>query len=571
MGRKKIKIMKVILAALNAKYVHSNLAIRYLRREIEEEFDVEIYESSINDDTLKISLDILSKQPDVVAFSCYIWNIENTYKIINAIKNANSDIKIILGGPEVSFDAAEILMKNKSIDFIIKGEGEKVIKPLIFAIEKNNLENLIDLKGIVFRYNEKIFDTGFAETILDLDEIKFSYEKDIPDKIIYYEASRGCPYRCSYCMSSIDKKLRFRSIDVVKKELKHLIDNNVKLIKFVDRTFNANKKFARDIWQFLIDLNPDTCFHFEIAADILDEEDLNILSKAKDGLFQFEIGVQSTNKEVLKNINRVMNFEIVSKNVSKIKEFGNIHCHLDLIVGLPGEDLESFKKSFNDVMEIRPDELQLGFLKVLKGAPLSYQKEEYGIRHIEYPPYHVLKTKDISVSEVKWLMRFEQVFDNYYNSHIFERTMYYILQNVNNYFDFFQNITDYLEKTDYFVRNIGLAERFKFLYEFLIDKFDNSIIKDLLIYDYLITTKKSNIPDFLKKNTDIRIERIFEKNKENIVKKFNLESFKGLFAIPMGLSICKLNDKFDIILKECIVIFDLKNQKYYILNQEELS
>lgn len=563
--------MKVILAALNAKYVHSNLAIRYLKREIEEEYNVELYESSINDDVLKIALDILSKEPDIVAFSCYIWNIENTYKIINAIKNANSDIKIILGGPEVSFDAAEILMKNKSVDFIIKGEGEKVIKPLIFAIEKNDLEGLIDLKGIVFKYNDKIFDTGFSETILDLDEIKFPYEKDIPDKIIYYEASRGCPYRCSYCMSSIDKKLRFRSIDLIKRELKHLIDNNVKLVKFVDRTFNANKKFAREIWQYLIGLNPDTCFHFEIAADILEEEDLNILSRAKKGLFQFEIGVQSTNKEVLKNINRVMNFEKVSQNVSRIKEFSNIHCHLDLIIGLPGEDLDSFKNSFNDVMSIRPDELQVGFLKVLKGAPISYQKEEYGIVHTDFPPYHVLKTKDISVSQLQYLMRFEQVFDSYYNSHIFERTMYYILQNVNNCYDFFQNLTTYLEKTEYFVRNIGLVERFKFLYEFLNMNYETKIIKDLLIYDYLITTKKSNIPDFLKKDIDIRIERIFEKNKEKIMKKLNLESLKGLFAIPMGLSICKLNDKFDIILKECIVIFDLKNQKYYILNQEELS
>lgn len=563
--------MKVILAALNAKYVHSNLAIRYLKRELEEEHDVLLYESSINDDILKIALDILSKEPDVVAFSCYIWNIENTFKIVNAIKNANSNIKIILGGPEVSFDAAEILIKNESVDFIIKGEGEKVIKPLIFAIEKNKIEDLIDLKGLVFRYNNKIFDTGFSETIVNLDDVKFPYQGEIPDKIIYYEASRGCPYKCSYCMSSIDKSLRLRSIDLVKKELKHLIDNKVKLVKFVDRTFNANKKFAREIWQYLIDLNPDTCFHFEIAADILDDEDLKILSKAKEGLFQFEIGVQTTNEVVLKNINRRMNYEKVSQNVLKIKKFSNIHCHLDLIIGLPGEDIESFKNSFNDVMHVYPDELQLGFLKVLKGAPLSYQKEEFCIKHIEYPPYHVLETKDISVSQVQWLMRFEQVFDSYYNSHIFERTMYYILQNVDNYFDFFQSLTTYLEKMDYFTRNIGLSERFKFFYEFLSMNYENKIIKDLLIYDYLITTKKSNLPEFLKKDIDIRIERIFEKNKEIIKKKFNLESFRGLFAIPMELSICKLNDKFDIIIKECIVIFDLKNQKYYILNQEDLN
>lgn len=325
--------MKVILVALNAKYVHSNLAIRYLKREIED-YDVELYESSINDDILKISFDITSKQPDVVAFSCYIWNIENTLKVANTVKNIDENIKIVLGGPEVSFDSVDLIKKYKFIDFIIKGEGEKVIKPLIDSISLNNLDRLKNIKGLTYRENLDIVDTGFSDTIIDLDSIKFPYENEIPDKIVYYEASRGCPFRCSYCMSSIDKKVRFRSLELVKRELKYLIDNNVKLVKFVDRTFNANKDFSREIWKYLIELSPSTRFHFEIAADLLDDEDIEILKRAKEGLFQFEVGVQTTNTIVLENINRRMNFDRVKNNINKILQIGNIHCHLDLIVGL---------------------------------------------------------------------------------------------------------------------------------------------------------------------------------------------------------------------------------------------
>lgn len=517
-GEEKVGKMKIILAALNAKYVHSNLAIRYLKREIEDEFDVELYESTINEDVLNIAFDILNKNPDVVAFSCYIWNIENTIKVVNAIKNVNNKINIILGGPEVSFDSEELLKKYNYVDFIIRGEGERIIKPLMYAISKNALQELNNLKGVAYRYENKIIDTGYADTIKDLDTIKFPYQNEIPDKIVYYEASRGCPFRCSYCMSSIDKRVRYRNIEIVKKELKHLIDAGVKLVKFVDRTFNSNKKFSRDIWEYLINLNPSTSFHFEIAADLLDDEDIEILSKAPLGLFQFEIGVQSTNTEVLKHINRVMDFERVRKNVKKIIEIGNIHCHLDLIVGLPTEDINSFKKSFNDVLDIKPDELQIGFLKVLKGSPISTKKQEYGIKHVDYPPYHVLSTNEIDFTQVQYLINFEKVFDIYYNSHIFDNTMKFIFKQQIDYFDFFKELTDMLYKNSFFERNVGLSDRFKYLYEFLIVKYETNVVKDLLIYDYLKTTKKSNLPDFLKKEFDAEYNRKLEKNKENILK-----------------------------------------------------
>ncbi|WP_040683773.1 B12-binding domain-containing radical SAM protein [Thermobrachium celere] len=562
--------MKIVLAALNAKYVHSNLAIRYLKREIED-YDVELYESTINDDILKVAFEILDKGPNVVGFSCYIWNIENTLKVANIIKNINSDIKIILGGPEVSFDATSILSTYNFVDYIIKGEGERVIRPLIECINEDSLSSLTKIKGLSFRYNNEIIDTGYSDTIMDMDTLKFPYESEIPDKIIYYEASRGCPFRCSYCMSSIDKKVRVRSLELVKKELKYLIENNVKLIKFVDRTFNANKSYSREIWKYLIDLSPSTCFHFEIAADLLDEEDLNILSNAPKGLFQFEIGVQSTNECVLKNINRTMNFKKVKENIERILKVGNIHCHLDLIVGLPGEDIISFKKSFNDVMSIMPDELQIGFLKVLKGSPIFYDKDKYGIKYLSYPPYHVLKTDWLKSEEIYWLLNFEKVFDSFYNSRIFERTISYVLNNTSDYFKFFEDLTTYLQGYEFFERNVGLQEKFFLLFNFLIQKYEVSIIKDLLIYDYLFTTKKSNLPEFLRKDIDTKIDRKFKKYKENIMKKLNLESMKGLFILPMSLEVCKNNNKFDIIYNEVLILFDLKNQISYTIHVKDLE
>ncbi|WP_051350618.1 B12-binding domain-containing radical SAM protein [Caloramator sp. ALD01] len=561
--------MKVILAALNAKYVHSNLAIRYLKREIED-YDVELYESTINEDILNISFDIVIKNPDVVAFSCYIWNIENTLKVANIIKNINENIKIVLGGPEVSFDSIELINKYNFIDFIIKGEGEKVIKPLIDSIYLNSLEGLRSIKGLTYRENLNIVDTGFAETITDLDSIKFPYEDEIPDKIIYYEASRGCPFRCSYCMSSIDKRVRFRSLDLVKKELKYLIDNNVKLVKFVDRTFNANKNFSREIWKYLIELSPTTRFHFEIAADLLEDEDIEILKMAKEGLFQFEVGVQTTNIKVLENINRKMNFERVKDNINKILQIGNIHCHLDLIVGLPEEDINSFRKSFNDVMSINPDELQIGFLKVLKGSPIYYDKDKYGIKYCGYAPYQVLKTNTLSSSEINYLLKFEEVFETYYNSHIFERTFNYVFSYIDDYYIFFKELTDYLIQNGFFERSIGLQDKFFQIFNFLINRFEGNTIKDLLIYDYLYNTKKTNLPEFLKKRIDEDVETKIKICKERIVNTLSLSNLKGLLILPMSLDARKINRSIEFNFSDFLVIFDLKNNGHYAISLKEL-
>ncbi|MCX7694460.1 MAG: B12-binding domain-containing radical SAM protein [Caloramator sp.] len=561
--------MKVILVALNAKYIHSNLAIRYLKREIED-YDVELYESSINDDILKISFDITSKQPDVVAFSCYIWNIENTLKVANTVKNIDENIKIVLGGPEVSFDSVDLIKKYEFIDFIIKGEGEKVIKPLIDSISLNNLDRLKNIKGLTYRENLDIVDTGFADTIIDLDSIKFPYENEIPDKIVYYEASRGCPFRCSYCMSSIDKKVRFRSLELVKRELKYLIDNNVKLVKFVDRTFNANKDFSREIWKYLIELSPSTRFHFEIAADLLDDEDIEILKRVKEGLFQFEVGVQTTNIKVLENINRRMNFDRVKNNINKILQIGNIHCHLDLIVGLPEEDIASFKKSFNDIMSINPDELQIGFLKVLKGSPIYYDKDKYGIKYCGYPPYQVLKTSTLNSLEINYLLKFEEVFETFYNSHIFERTFYYVFKYIDDYYNFFKELTDYLIKIGFFERSIGLQEKFFQIFNFLIQRFEGNTIRDLLIYDYLYNTKKTNLPEFLKKDIDDDIETKIKLCKEKIINGLGLSNLKGLLILPMSVDARKFKRKVEFNFSDFIVVFDLKNNRHYTISMQEL-
>ncbi|SHF49005.1 anaerobic magnesium-protoporphyrin IX monomethyl ester cyclase [Caloramator proteoclasticus DSM 10124] len=529
-----------------------------------------MYESTINEDILNISFDIVSKNPDVVAFSCYIWNIENTLKVANTIKNINENIKIVLGGPEVSFDSIELINKYNFIDFIIKGEGEKVIKPLIDSIYSNSLEGLRSIKGLTYRENLNMVDTGFAETITDLDSIKFPYEDEIPDKIIYYEASRGCPFRCSYCMSSIDKRVRFRSLDLVKKELKYLIDNNVKLVKFVDRTFNANKNFSREIWKYLIELSPSTRFHFEIAADLLEDEDIEILKMAKEGLFQFEVGVQTTNIKVLENINRKMNFERVKENINKILQIGNIHCHLDLIVGLPEEDINSFIKSFNDVMSINPDELQIGFLKVLKGSPIYYDKDKYGIKYCGYAPYQVLKTNTLSSQEISYLLKFEEVFETFYNSHIFERTFNYVFNYIDDCYIFFKELTDYLIQNGFFKRSIGLQDKFFQIFNFLINRFEGNTIKDLLIYDYLYNTKKTNLPEFLKKRIDEDVETKIKICKERIVNTLSLSNLKGLLILPMSLDARKINRSIEFNFSDFLVIFDLKNNGHYAISLKEL-
>ena len=414
--------LKILLTAVNSKYIHSNLAIRYIRSYCKY-FDTEIKEYSINDNINSIISGIIYEDPDVVSFSCYIWNIEIINKICSSIKKINPKIITIFGGPEVSYDSADIMEKNKYIDFIIKGEGEETSYQLFSYLDgKENDINKID--GIVYKDNGSIIENNDRELIQELDKIPFPYrdEDDLNNKIVYYESSRGCPFRCSYCLSSTIKGVRFFSIERVKCDLLWFINRNIPLVKFVDRTFNCGK-YYRDILKFIIDNKKNTRFHFEISADLLDGDTIKLLNTAPKGLIQFEAGIQTTNMETLSTVDRHMDFGKLKANLDSIISKKNINVHLDLIAGLPKEDFNSFIKSFNESFTLKPDMLQLGFLKLLKGSNLRESAHKYGIEFNEYPPYEVLKTDSISYSEIDTLKNVEEIVDNFYNSGRFQASL----------------------------------------------------------------------------------------------------------------------------------------------------
>lgn len=554
--------MKIILAALNSRYIHSNLAIRYIKN-FAKEYDIELFEATINENPMDIAIKIASNKPDIVGFSCYIWNIENTLKVCSTLKKIDNNMKILLGGPEVSYDGEKYLKNCEYIDFIIEGEGEITFKELLYALKGGKELNSID--GIAYRIGDKIMINSQRALIENLDMLPFPYYDDMPDRIIYYEASRGCPFSCKYCLSSTIKGVRYFSLERVKRDLKYLIDRNVKLVKFVDRTFNANKSFAKEVWTFLIQNHKNTTFHFEIAADLFDCESLELLKKVPPGLFQFEVGVQTTNPEVLKNINRVMDFEAVKRNINEIKKGENIHCHLDLIAGLPGENMDSFKKSFNDCMKIKPDVLQLGFLKILKGSPMEADTEKYDIHYIDYPPYTVLYTKDIAFNDMKKLINMEAVFDTYYNSGIFKLSMEYVLSEIESAFEFFMDFSTYLSQTGFFDRNFDIKDRFSFFLQFSSEYADNEIIRDLLLHDFVINTKKSSVPDFLRRKDSKDIKNIIMHNKDFICKKIGSSDIKKMAYFPVKIKISRKNENLYIEKVNSIVIFNLNNERFFYI------
>lgn len=552
--------MKTVLAVLNSKYIHSSLALRYIKAYCSE-YDIEIFESTINENILNNALKLIEKKPDIIGFSCYIWNMESTLKLCSIIKEVNPKAPIVLGGPEVSFDAGIVMENHEYIDYIITGEGELPFKALLDALN-NNLIGLSKIDGLVYREDKKIIENGTCRAIEDLNIIPFPYEDEIPDRIIYYEASRGCPFNCTYCLSSTLKGTRYFDLDRVKDELKYFIDRDVKLVKFVDRTFNANKKAAMGIWEFLINNSKNTLFHFEIAGDLLDEDQISLLKSAPKGLFQFEIGVQTTNPKILRNINRIMDFEKVKNNVISLMEGDNIHCHLDLIAGLPGENMESFRKSFDMCMEIEPHVLQLGFLKVLKGSPVYSQREEYGIHHLNFPPYQVLYTKDMSVSEMARLLKLEEVFETYYNSGIYKITMSYLLAHVDSGFDFFMSFTKYLTDHGFFTKSYDLKDKFKFLYDYLKHKYDMEIIKDILLHDFVLSTKKSYIPDFLKYEYTEDIKIRVNESWNQIMNMLGEINPKKILYIPVKTRVKAEGIKYKIQKNDGIAIFNLQNSRF---------
>jgi len=537
-----MKKLKVVLVGINSKYTHLNLAIRYLKAYTKDlDFECTIREFSVNDRFEKLLEEIISEKPEIVAFSCYIWNKEIVKSLSELIKIVNKDIEIIYGGPEVSFNGREFL-EESSGDFLIEGEGEEVFKNFIqyklYEREKKpsyyNGISCDKIKGLYYKKDGEIYFCG-KKNNMDINNVIFPYiyEEDLDNKIVYYEASRGCPYGCKYCLSSVDRNLRFRDIEMVKKELKILMDKKVRLVKFVDRTFNCNEKFSIEIWEFLVNQNTETKFHFEISANILTSGQVKILSKAPRGRFQFEVGVQTTNNEILHNINRIADFTEVESKVKEIKALKNISQHLDLIAGLPGEDFNSFKKSFNQVFAIEPEEIQLGFLKILKGSPIELEKEKWGMKNSPYPPYEILKTKDISYEELLTLKKVEAMVDKYYNSGKFSSILKFFHLKFQDYFEFYKELGLFFHEKGYFDRNISSADYYKVFLEFNSEKLkeDNFALREIIKYDYLIFNKKRWVPDFLERDLDKKWKKLINDkvascNNLNINKnKIHIEKF----------------------------------------------
>ena len=515
--------MKILLTAINTKFVHSNLAVRYLKAFTKDmDYNGKIREFSINDRDEKILEEIIKEKPDVVAFSTYIWNIEIVKRLSNLIKLVDNNIEIIYGGPEVSYDSPNIL-KELNGDYIIEGEGEKTYREFVeYKLEKRELESI---RGLHYKKEEQVYSNG-KRPLMNMDELVFPYEEneDLDNKIVYYEGSRGCPFNCKYCLSSTIHGVRFLDIDRVKRELEYFIKKEVRLVKFVDRTFNCNHKFTMAIWEFLINQDTNTKFHFEISADILKDKEIELLRKAPNDRFQFEVGVQTTNDEVLNKINRFVNFSDIKEKVEELEKVKNIKQHLDLIAGLPGEDYESFKKSFNEVYLIKPEEIQLGFLKLLRGSSMREESEEYGMKYSPYPPYEILKTKDISYDELLILKKVEEMVDKYYNSGKFNNIIKYLVKKFETPFEFYLSLGEYFDYKGYFNRNIGNVEYYKVFLDFNMEilKEDNKVLKEIVRFDYLCFNKKRGIPEFLQSPIDKEEE---EKIKEQIREKYSLRNY----------------------------------------------
>ena len=478
--------MKVLLAAINAKYIHSNLGIYSLKTYGEkmlkewglaEQAEISLAEYTINHQMEQILQDIYKRKPDVIGFSCYIWNISYVEMILADIKKVLPDVKIWAGGPEVSYHAEAFLKEEPAVDLVMMGEGELTFAHFLKALL--NGEELKQVSGLMLRNDDGTFtDTGFRQ-VMDMSQIPFPYAfmdmKELEHRIIYYESSRGCPFSCAYCLSSIDKKLRFRSLDLVLSELEWFLQAKVPQVKFVDRTFNCKKSHAMAIWQYIRDHdNGITNFHFEIAADLLDKDELDLLSTMRPGLVQLEIGVQSTNEKTLETIRRKTDIEEIRQITATINSWHNIHQHLDLIAGLPWEDLGSFKKSFNDVYSMEPEQLQLGFLKVLKGSYMEELIPDCDLLYSTAPPYEVLQTKWLSYGDVLELKDIEEMTEVHYNSRQFTCTLKELEKEFNTPYEMFSFMAGYYNKTHLSGISHSRIARYEILWKMIQVKLEKS-------------------------------------------------------------------------------------------------
>lgn len=569
--------MKVLLTAINAKYIHSNLAVYSLKAAAKKwatDVDVEIAEFTINNYIDEIFSYVYRKKPDVLALSCYIWNLSLVEELTDLMHKAMPHLPIWVGGPEVSYDAAEFLMRNPGVTGVMCGEGEAIFSKLMTLYSTNDpkfWEKINDISGLCYRdTNGKICVTKPCE-ILDMDTLPFPYEdlNEFKNRIIYYESSRGCPFSCSYCLSSIDKRVRFRSVDLVKKELKMFMDHKIPQVKFVDRTFNCKHDRTLELWQFIKENdNGVTNFHFEITADLLNEEELELLSALRPGLVQLEIGVQTTNKETIKEIDRTMDFEELSQIVNRIAAGGNVHQHLDLIVGLPYEGVESFKRSFDDVYALMPQQLQMGFLKVLKGSKMHRNRENYGLVYRTKPPYEVMSTQWLDFDQVLYLKGIEEMVEVYYNTNQFMNSLKYLMHFVKSPFELFEMLADYYENHDLKKAKHSRLERYDILLDFGTEQmwkgFDKEVFKEILLYDLYLRENIKSRPKWARDLNEIkgRVAAFYsdEEMRKKYLDAYDKESYRSVRNVThveiFEHDIFKAINHGTAVLKECTVLFD---------------
>ena len=522
--------MKILLVACNAKYIHSNLAVYDLQAYASDYADhIVLKEYTINQQKDDIMRDIYLEHPDVVCVSCYIWNLSFVKELMADLIKILPGADFWAGGPEVSYDAEKFLTENSEFKGVMVGEGEETFKELAGYYVKKNPQDLKDMTGICYRDGDQIIHNGWRQ-IMDLSSIPFIYKdlSEFKNRIIYYESSRGCPFSCSYCLSSIDKKLRFRDTETVKKELQFFIDNKVPQVKFVDRTFNCKHDHAMAIWKYINEHdNGVTNFHFEISADLLREEELQEMSTMRPGLIQLEIGVQSTNPDTIKAIHRTMDFEKLKGIVDRIHSFGNIHQHLDLIAGLPYEDYDSFRHSFNDVYALKPQQLQLGFLKVLKGSNMMEMCREYGIVYKTQEPYEVLSTKWLDYDHVLKLKTVENMVEVYYNSGQFQNTLEYLEKFFPDAFSIYERLGSFYMEKGYGDVSHTRMRRYEILLEFLEDVPEISMdqVKDQMVYDLYLREILKSRPGFARDQKPFERQIWDFRKREKVAKNAHVEVF----------------------------------------------
>lgn len=514
------RIPKVLLVGINAKYIHSNLAIRSLRANAREyAAAVEICEYTINHRREDILASLHEKRPGQIGFSCYLWNIEYVLALACDLKKIMPDLTVFLGGPEVSYRPERLLEAYPWIDRIMVGEGEKTffeyLKWLAGDLPEKGLE---DIAGLVFRGEGNHICRTAPRPAMDMDELVFPYSglNGLEHAILYYESIRGCPFSCSYCLSSIEKAVRIKNPQKTKKELAFFLENRVPQVKFVDRTFNCNHAYAYEVWEYIGEHdNGVTNFHFEIGGDLLREEDFLLFDTFRPGLVQFEIGVQSTNPQTIQAIRRIMDLQKLRANIERVRRKRNIHIHLDLIAGLPCEDYESFQRSFNDVYGMKPDQLQLGFLKVLDGSRMEEEKEEYDVRHSSWPPYEVLSTRWLSYGDIRQLKGVEEMVEVYYNSFQFSASMAFLVRFFSSPFDMYREMAEYYREKGLFEKKQSRAERYRILWEFSLETCEISgaereDFRQMITYDLYSREYVKNPPEFVRGRTEEQKRRIWD-------------------------------------------------------------